>query len=251
MKSIFVFIIALFGFILTPFLFAKGEKGGIIFGRYGNLRTHPTVINSQVITKLYKGTALYILDKTPEKVKIGEIEGFWYKIKVLDTNQEGWIFDQYIIFEGDPNIRNYIESVLSSLYYFKEDLRDEIDHIKESVSPANALEKLKNHKPRFLNYIGYYLLAEKNVLAFPVLIMFMNPAYQNDHIKDANYEFTWELLERLTPKVFIRNDFKNFSSWWQKNYGTAQIDIADYELANIFKKIQDNENRIYRNLLGF
>lgn len=231
----------------SSFLFGN-DSGGIIIGRYANLRSQPTVIDSNLIARLYKGTAIHILDKTSQKVKIGDIEGYWYKIKAIETGQTGWIFEQYMARSGDIQVQQYIEAVLSSLYYYREELNEQLQDIKSNVPSKNALEKLKNYNSRFLNYIGYHLLAEKNRLAVAVLIMFMNPSYQKTNNQDANYSLTWEILEKLTPKVLITNDYKSFSYWWQKNYDSAEIFIVDYELANLFKKIQDNENRVYRNL---
>ena len=222
---------------------------GVIIEKYANVRNAPSVTNSTIVTKAFKGSAVKILDKTTEKIKIGELEGFWYKIELLDNGEQGWVFDKYVAFEGDNRIQEFIQFVASSLYYYRSNLDEQLKEIKRVVSQKNALEELKKYNPRFLNYMGYHLLAEKNVLAFPVLITFMHPDFKEENSKDANYLFTWELLARLTPKVLITNTFKSFEYWWQRNYDSAHLDLPSYEIALIFKKIQDNENRVYRKLI--
>ena len=222
---------------------------GVIIEKYANIRTAPSITNSTIITKAFKGSALKILDKTTEKMKSGELEGFWYKIELLENGEQGWVFDKYVAFEGDKRIEEFIQFVASSLYYYRPNLDEQLKEIKRVVSRKNALEELKKYNPRFLNYIGYHLIAEKNGLAFPVLITFMHPDFKEENSKDANYLFTWELLQRLIPQALITNNFKSFEYWWQKNYDSVQIDLPPYEIALIFKKIQDNENRIYRKLI--
>ncbi len=235
------FLAASYGNAETP--------GGIIIGKFANIRDLPTVINSKIIRSAYKGTALKILDKTAEKIKIGEVEGHWYKVELIEEGDEGWIFDKYVALEGDPQIAQYFQWVISSLYYYRSDLNELYEEIKDDVSPKNALDQLKKYNPRFLNYIAYRLLAERNALAMPVLIAFMDPVHKEKNSEDANYLFTWEILERLIPKVLITNDYQSFRYWWQRNYGSAGGDLfslATHELATIFKKIHENENRVYR-----
>ncbi len=246
-KNILYSIVILF-FVFTSHSFAQ-YGSGIILSPYANLRTQPSVTGSSVVAKIYKGTAVKVIEKNPEKIKIGAIEGQWVKVEILDSGQTGWLFDQYIALEGDPQIQAYIQSVLSSLYYYRENIGEQVSEIKKMLGKKTALEKMKNYNPRFLNYVGYYLLAEKNPLAFPALITFMDPTYQEENSKDANYNFTWELLARITPRSFVTNTYKTYSLWWQKNHESAQIDIHWYEIANIFRKIQDNENKVYRKLL--
>ena len=235
-------------FIHTSLISAQ-TLTGVIIEKYANVRNAPSVTNSTIVTKAFKGSAVKILDKTTEKIKIGELEGFWYKIELLDNGEQGWVFDKYVAFEGDNRIQEFIQFVASSLYYYRSNLDEQLKEIKRVVSQKNALEELKKYNPRFLNYMGYHLLAEKNVLAFPVLITFMHPDFKEENSKDANYLFTWELLARLTPKVLITNTFKSFEYWWQRNYDSAHLDLPSYEIALIFKKIQDNENRVYRKLI--
>ncbi|MBI3019611.1 MAG: SH3 domain-containing protein [Deltaproteobacteria bacterium] len=222
---------------------------GVIIEKYANVRNAPSVTNSTIITKVFKGSAVKILDKTTEKIKIGELEGHWYKIELLENGEEGWVFDKYVALEGDSRIQEFIQFVTSSLYYYRPNLDEQLKEIKRVVSQKNAFEELKKYNPRFLNYIGYHLIAEKNAMAFPVLITFMNPDFKEENSKDANYLFTWELLERLTPKVLITSNFKSFEYWWHKNYDSAVIDLPPHEIALIFKKIQDNENKVYRKLI--
>ncbi len=224
-------------------------SGGIIIGKFANVRDLPTVINSKIIRTAYKGTALKILDKTAQMIKIGDVEGHWYKVELIEEGEQGWIFDQYVALEGDPQIAQYFQWVTSSLYYYRSDLDELYEEIKDDVSLKNTLDPLKKYKPRFLNYIAYRLLAERNALAIPVLIAFMDPAHKEKNSEDANYLFTWEILERLTPKVLITNDYRSFRYWWQRNYGSAENDfltLPTYELATIFKKIHENENQVYR-----
>ena len=246
--KIFGKLFFIFSFLLClPFAQAQ-TLTGVIIEKYANIRNAPSVINSTIVTKAFKGSAVKILDKTTEKMKSGELEGYWYKVEILETADQGGVFDKYVAFESDKRIEDFIQFVASSLYYYRPNLDEQLKEIKQGVSRKNALEELKKYNPRFLNYMGYHLLAEKNALAFPVLITFMHPDFKEENSKDASYLFTWELLARLTPKVLITNNFKSFEYWWQRNYESAQIDIPFYEIALIFKKIQDNENRVYRKL---
>lgn len=222
--------------------------GGIIIGKYANVRDLPTVFNSKIIQIAYKGTALKILNKTTEKTKIGEVEGYWYKVELIEEGSQGWLFDKYVALEGDPQITEYFRWVVSSLYYYRSDLDEQYEDIADNLKPKNALDQLKDYKPRFLNYIAYRLLAERNPLAIPLLIAFMNPAYKENNSKDANYLFTWEILERLTPTVLVTNDYRSFSYWWQRNYDSVKIDLHSYELTTIFKRIHENENQAYRKI---
>jgi len=235
-------------FIFIPSHLFADTLAGMIVGKYANIRTIPSVVNSRIITKAYHGTAVKILDKTEKKTQIGKIEGYWFKVELIEEGNQGWVFDKYVAFEGDPNIPLYIHKVISSFYYYRADLDDTLALIKKILSKPNAFNQLKKYNPRFLNYLGYRLMAEKNSLAFPLLIAFMDPSHQKENEQDANYIFTWELLERLTPRVLITNNYKSFRRWWQRNWGTIRIDIPAYEMATLFRKIQENENRAYRKL---
>ena len=238
-------ILVLCFLLLTPLALAENLTG-IIVGRYANLRSAPNVINSTILTKAFRGTTLKILDKQTEKVTIGEIEGYWYQVELIESAEKGWLLDKYIALEGDPQIQDYIKSITASLYYYRSNLDDQLKEIKKNLTRKNALEQLKNYSPRFLNYMGYHLLAEKNVLSIPVLITFMNPEFSKENSQDANYNFTWELLERLTPNTLITSNYQSFLYWWQKYHESIEISLPWYDLATIFKKIQDNENRVYR-----
>lgn len=240
-------IVFLFCCFAAQTLFAEAA-GGAIIGKYANVRDLPTVIGSKIVQVAYKGTALKIIDKTKEKTKIGDVEGYWYKVELIEEGLQGWLFEKYIAFEGDTQITDYLRWVVSSLYYYRADLDEQYEEIKDDLSLKNAIDQLKAYKPRFLNYIAYRLLAEKNPLAIPVLIAFVDPAYKDQNSKDANYLFTWEILERLTPDALITNNYQSFRYWWQRNYGSVEIALPTYELATIFKKIHENENRAYRKL---
>lgn len=233
---------------ITPFSVHAEILSGIIYGKYANIRNIPSVINSRIVTRVNRGTLLKILEKTQEKTVIENIEGYWFKVEIIEEGIEGWVFDKYVALEGTPLIEEYIKGMGSSLYYYRSDLDDELADIKKNLNRGHAFETLKKYNSRFLNYLGYKLLIERNALALPLLIAFMDPAYQEENSKDANYVFTWELLERLTPQVLITNTYKSFRYWWEKNWGTAAINIPSYEMAIIFKKIQENENRVYRQL---
>jgi len=253
MKRTIPIFAMLFLFIVPAKLLAQKEASslsGIIIGKYANVRNLPTVVNTRIITRAYKGTAITILDRSKEQTKVGELQGYWLKIDLLEKGIQGWVFDKYIALEGDSRIDDYIRTVVKSLYYYRPEIDLQLAKIKKSVSKPNALVQLKKSNTRFLNYIGYRLLAERNTLAFPALIAFMNPEFEKTNSKDANYLFTWELLEKITPYVFITNTYKSFRYWWQRGWGRIKITIPSYEMAAIFKKIQENENKVYRKVLG-
>ncbi len=248
LRGVVFFLSCIIIVFLLPFKTIHAEEGGIIQERYANIRSLPSVFNSEILTKALRGTALKILDKSQEKTQIADIEGYWLKIELIENGLQGWVFEKYVAREGSPQIHEYIRWVLSHLYYYRSDLESQISQIKKTVTKDRLFDSLKSFSPRFLNYVGYWLLAERNELALPILISFMDPDYEAGNQSDANYLFTWEILERLTPKVLITNNYKSFKFWWQKNWATASIQIPSYEMSLIFKKIHDNENRVYRGI---
>jgi len=236
--------------VFIPQLLSAEELYGIIIGKYAHIRNQPTVVNTQVVTKAYQGTALKILDKTQKETSIESLSGHWYKVRLIEEQIEGWVFDKYVALEGSIDLQEYFNLVLGGLYYFRPELNETIQEVKTKISKPQAFTHLPKHGTRFLNYIGYFLMAQGDALAFPVLIEFMNPDYKDENSKDANYAFTWEILERLTPNVLITNNYKSFKYWWEHNWSTIKLDVPAYKLATIFKKIQENEDRSYRNLLA-
>jgi hypothetical protein len=58
------------------------------------LRTRPN-LSSDTWTYLNTGDAIKILDRSPEKMKIGDMEDYWYRIR-LDKRPEGWVYGAYV-----------------------------------------------------------------------------------------------------------------------------------------------------------
>jgi hypothetical protein len=58
------------------------------------LRTRPN-LSSDTWTYLNTGDAIKILDRSPEKMKIDDMEDYWYRIR-LDKRPEGWVYGAYV-----------------------------------------------------------------------------------------------------------------------------------------------------------
>ena len=177
---LFLLLIPFFTFAQTP------PQVGMVAGKYAHLRSLPTVVQSPIIMKVYRGTTVKILDKTPQKIHVGEISGYWYKVELIEEGQTGWILDRYIVEEGHPQTHAYIQWVLSSLYFYRSDLDSDLEKISKTMNKPSAFQQLASYPPRFLNYLGYHLLAQRNPLAIPFLIAFMNPAHQDLNQRDTN-----------------------------------------------------------------
>lgn len=248
MKFLNTFLVGLGVGIAWGPIFAAEETFGVIAGVYANVRSKPNASDSVVVHRATQGTALKILEKAPESIKIENLEGHWAKVYLIEEKLEGWVFDQYIAAEKSPFPNEYIRKILGGLYYYRSELTDQVEQIKKQVSLKNALTELRRYDTRFLNYIGYYLLSEKNLLAIPAFIVFLDPVYEKENKKDANYFFTWELLQRLTPSVLITNNFESYKFWWERYHDRIHLELPAYEFVTIFKKIKKNETNAYRSL---
>ncbi|RKX95361.1 MAG: hypothetical protein DRP84_04450 [Spirochaetes bacterium] len=96
----FLFIvISISGFPQELTIIANGvlRKGieAVVTGNHVRVRTGPT-LNSKIITKVNRGTEVYILERDDKLTKIGKYTNYWYKIKLKSTGKTGWIYGAFL-----------------------------------------------------------------------------------------------------------------------------------------------------------
>ncbi|MBI2608761.1 MAG: SH3 domain-containing protein [Deltaproteobacteria bacterium] len=237
-----VFILLFF-----PFLFLQAEN--IVFSKtWGEnipVRESPTTRSSEIITTIQTATSIQVLGKASQKVKIGSVEDYWYKIRIHSDGKEGWIFGAYLLQEGSQELKESMSFIVQNLYHFLPDIQKTLEQIKNNrKNILSFIRSLSNEKRRFLHYYAYHFLLEKDELAVPLLIEFMNPQDEALHQEDVNYLETWTYLNKLIP-AFLNSDYASYKKWWfeQKRF---QFNPNDQTLMEIFTHIRKNEDKQYR-----
>ncbi len=83
----------------------------IIKGDKVNLRSEP-VVTSKVVKQFRPGELVFYLDKTDKRLKVGEDEDFWYKVKTQE-NKYGWVFGKYIYYiDGSKYPERFFREIL-------------------------------------------------------------------------------------------------------------------------------------------
>ncbi len=97
MKRIPIFIIVLLIFVSSAWANDPFRVSGITNDSGLRVRSEP-VLAGDVVGSLTANTAVEILDISHEKMKIGDMEAWWYKIKTLSgaNNIEGWSYGYFI-----------------------------------------------------------------------------------------------------------------------------------------------------------
>jgi len=72
----------------------SGPRFGSLNDYQVRIRKEPN-LNGEHVGFLNKGQIIYILDETEERMKIGNMDSIWYKIKTLD-GLEGWAYGYFI-----------------------------------------------------------------------------------------------------------------------------------------------------------
>lgn len=144
-----------------------------------------------------------------------------------------------------------ISGIVKNLYFYRPGLENSINSISKTP-PDLIMDNLKDINTRSLNYIGYHFLAAKDKRAIPTLIEFMNPEYKKENELDANYYFTWTMLQLVISDQFVvssksENDWYNeFKKWWQENGKNFNLALEESKLNSIFQEIKSNEDKLYR-----
>jgi hypothetical protein len=118
---------------------------GILNQSRVRIRKEPNLGGEQ-IGSLNKDQQVYILDKTSEIMKIGNMESVWYKIKTFD-GVEGWAYGYFIdlngaitdIFSEDKNINVMTSNKTKTIDKIEEESNSNSDPIEEYW---NILENL-------------------------------------------------------------------------------------------------------------
>jgi len=102
--KIFIYFIIVFlmynsGFCQELTIIANGVlKKGIeatVTGNYVRVRTGPS-LKDKIITKVNKGTEVYILERDTKLTKINKYNNYWYKIKIKSSGKVGWIYGAFL-----------------------------------------------------------------------------------------------------------------------------------------------------------
>lgn len=156
-----------------------------------------------------------------------------------------------ILLLGYPIKAQEINDVVKNLYFYRPGIENSINSISK-ISPDLFFSNLQNINPRSLNYIGYYFLTERDKRAIPTLIEFMNPDYKKDNESDANYNFTWTMLQMIITDQFVvlskdeNTWYSEFKKWWQENGKNFNLALEDSALKSILQEIKNNEDKLYR-----
>lgn len=128
------------------------------------IRKEPN-LDSETIGHLDKDQNVYVLEKTQKKIKIGEMESVWYKIKTFN-GVEGWAYGFFInlnnniaeiIYEtGDiPIVRRIDEDMISNvniIYRSESDAILNLDEIEPDQIITDILDKpIRNKNIRILS----------------------------------------------------------------------------------------------------
>lgn len=155
------------------------------------------------------------------------------------------------------NAKDYIGPTVTNLYFYRVGLEKNMAAITQEP-PSKTFNVIKEFNSRDLNYIGYHLLSKGDKRAIPVLIEFMNPSFKKQNKEDANYNFTWTLLQMITGDQFVitankekssnleQQWFQQYKDWWDKEAEDFKLTAEDSTLVSIFENVKSNEDRAYR-----
>ncbi len=242
MQRIFFFLIVLF----VPYLSSAEIVFSKKWGEQIPVREKPVTYSSSIVATIETATPIIVLEKTSQKINIGNIEDYWYRIRITATSQEGWVFGAYLFQEGNPQLKEFAQFIASNLYYHLPLQGEVMKGIKENRNKVfTYLKSLPSEKKRFLNYYAYQFFLDKDALAIPLLIEFMNPADEKHNGQDANYQDTWIYLNKILP-VFLPSQYEAYKEWWLKANHSGSLTVNDQVLMEIFTQIRKNEDALYR-----
>lgn len=92
-------LLILFLVFTVSWLFPDGDSQ--INDSNVNLRDFPSLKDSKIIMTLAKSQKVTVTARTIEKDKIGMAEDNWYYVGVYGTQENGWVFGQFLSSPGD------------------------------------------------------------------------------------------------------------------------------------------------------
>jgi hypothetical protein len=66
-----------------------------VTGDYVRVRSGPT-LEYRILGKVNSGTSVSILERSAEAEKIGDMDNYWYRIKIKETGLEGWMYGSFL-----------------------------------------------------------------------------------------------------------------------------------------------------------
>ena len=143
-------------------------------------------INSSVITYINKGEIVTILNKSPEKDRIGNSRNFWYNVS-FSRGYLGWIYGTSLkLFP--VNNKHEIESYLSDLWGkeligFRKKIAGKWGpSAKESIVPEQSLEIFENGKYKSYQTGSKLIEGEYNINFKAKVINFSNGTFFGNNI---------------------------------------------------------------------
>lgn len=171
-------------------------------------------LSSNVKFKLDKGEYLYIIGQTTEKQQIGEWNSLWYKASRLSTEEEFWIYGEFVTFLEEPSLCGKDDPFFCYIDASQITVVDGVYKLSEVIKSSSA-ETLSFSEE--YTTVSYELVAYNNTIA-----LFLDGDLQ--------------------PYSNISNIFND--SWGS----THRIPFMDW--ARSFKDGRDNHYAIYREYAG-
>jgi hypothetical protein len=66
-----------------------------VTGDYVRVRSGPT-LEHRILDKVNSGTSVSILERSAATEKIGDMDNYWYRIKIKETGLEGWMYGNFL-----------------------------------------------------------------------------------------------------------------------------------------------------------
>lgn len=216
------------------------------------IRKEPN-LNGEQIGYLNKDQTVYILDRTTESMKIGDMDSAWYKIKTTD-GLEGWSYGYFIdlnnsiaevLFDSnDTIIRRIDDDMISNvnvIYKSESDAIINIDEIEPNTIVTDILDKPVVNKniqilseytsnSRFRNIVK--LLEQFEIMLFPSDIEKINNIegyYSSFWIQTSDIRLKISKEGRQQFRIFIFEYAHNSDLYdYKLKIGLSDLDIKDF-----------------------
>jgi len=86
----------------------EAGDSALVTGDYVRVRSGPS-LEHRILIKVNKGTRVSILARDQKIEKIGEMENYWYQIRISDTGLEGWMYGNFL----EKNVPEVTEDTLT------------------------------------------------------------------------------------------------------------------------------------------
>jgi hypothetical protein len=119
-------------------------------------------LSSNVMTKLNRGEYLYIIGQTTEKQQIGEWNSLWYKASRLSTEEEFWIYGEFVTFLEEPSLCGEDDPFFCYIDASQITVSDGVYKLSEVIESSSA-ETLSFSE--YYTTVSYELVAYNNTIA--------------------------------------------------------------------------------------